>query len=297
MDNQNLVILAIGVVLALIITVTAIDQFLLDEHPPLEVGGLIWRVENAFSHIRDLESVLEITEDGAPSQSMRVLVRYLAGPPSALSVRYLHPDNVEGEIFTIQNDLLSHYFPQENLVVIKRWVGVPLAAIGLAGFDLRQLKNDWNTGRVRAQVLQNIAGFSDDLIPSPIVLSNAFAMSSTRADVFTGSVSGAMSPALSFSSTGAENLQPRAPSFSYVTEISAGNSIPGSYILEVRDAQSNELEQMIWVERDTFLVRKVVVYRDGKRQTTIRVEWIILDQGFVEGDLLNLPQRADVIRG
>jgi len=297
MDNQNIILLAIGLFLTLIITATAIDQFLLAEHPPLEVDGLIWRVENAFSHIRDLETVLEITEDGAPSQSMRMLVRYLAGPPSALSVRYLHPDSVEGEIFTIENDLLSHYFPKENLVVIKRWVGVPLAAIGLAGFDLQQLKSDWNMGNVRVQVLQNIAGFSDDLIPSPIVLSNAFSASASPMVVFTEPAPGTVCPALSFSPIGEETVQSCEPSFAYVTEIRASNSIQGNYILEVRDAQSDALERMIWIERETYLIRKVVAYRDGKRQTTIRVEWIILDQGFMEGDLLNLPQGAEAIRG
>jgi len=297
MDNQNIILLAIGLFLTLIITVSAVDQFLLEEHPPLEVDGLIWRVENAFSHIRDLETVLEITEDGAPSQSMRMLVRYLAGPPSALSVRYLHPGNVEGEIFTIQNDLLSHYFPRENLVVIKRWVGVPLAAIGLAGFDLQQLESDWSMGNVRVQVLQNIAGFSDDLIPSPIVLSNAFTAADSPTSVFTRPDPGAVCPALSFSPIADEIPASCEPGFGYVAEISASNSIQGSYILEVRNAQSDELERMIWVERDTFLIRKVVAYREGKRQTTIRVEWIILDQGFMEGDLLNLPHGAEVIRG
>ncbi|MBU0595436.1 hypothetical protein KJ567_01965, partial [Candidatus Bipolaricaulota bacterium] len=168
---------------------------------------------------------------------------------------------------------------------------------GLVGFDLRQLKDDWNAGQVRVQVLQNIAGFSDDLIPSHIVLSDTFAPPVSATNAFSDSLSSAVCPVLSFSLPGEGDLQPCVPSFSYVSEISASNSIQGSYILEVRDAQSDELERMIWVERDTFLIRKVVAYREGRRQTTIRVEWIILDQGFVEGDLLNLPRGANVIRG
>ena len=163
MNSQNLIIFAIGVFVGLIVTVAAIDQYLLEEHPPTEVSGLIWRNENAFSRIRDFEAVLEITKAGAPNEPVRMLVHYLNAPIPVLSVRYLRPDSIKGEQFVVQNDQLSHYLPQENLVVIKRWVGVPLAAVGLGNFDLSGLKEDWSSGRVTIEVVQNVPGFTQDL--------------------------------------------------------------------------------------------------------------------------------------
>jgi hypothetical protein len=62
MAAQNYILLAVGLFVALIVTVAAVDHFLLDEHPTTEVSGLIWRVENSLSHVRDLEVVLELTE-------------------------------------------------------------------------------------------------------------------------------------------------------------------------------------------------------------------------------------------
>jgi len=297
MDNQNLILLAIGVFLSLIVTISAVDQFLLDEHPPLEVDGLIWRVENAFSRIQDLETVLEVTEEGAPAQSMRLLVRYLAGPPTAMSVRYLAPSSIEGELFTIENDVLSQYFPQANLVVVKRWVGVPVAAVGLAGFDLTGLREDWVTGEVRIQVMQSIAGFTSNLITSPLVFQEAFGWVDTSAEAFGDAIAASLSPRLSFSQTSDAAAVLRISGFASLAAISASSSLQGSYILEVRDASSGELERMIWVERDTYLIRKVVSYQQGVRQKTIRIEWILLDQGLTEDDLLNLPRDAVLIRG
>jgi len=298
MDNQNLILLAIGVFLTLIITATAVDRFLLDEHPPLEVDGLIWRVENAFAHIHDLETVLEVTEVSSPMRSMRLLVRYLSGPPSAMSVRYLSPADIEGELFTVEGDLLSHYFPQENLVVVKRWVGVPLAAIGLAGFDLQQLRSDWASGQVRAQVLQSVAGFTNDLISSPIVTSTAFASCATQTEHLGDTIEDAIRAGQSFGRVSSDEAAGLGVAgFSHVEPIGTTGSIQGSYILEVRDALSGALERMIWVKRDTFLVHKVVAYREGVRQKTIQVEWILLDQGFTEDELLTLPRDAELIRG
>jgi len=72
-----------------------------------------------------------------------MLVRLVNTPPRALSVRYLDPPSLRDELFTVDNDLLTHYLPKEDLVVVKRWVGVPLAAIGLASLDLTQLERDW----------------------------------------------------------------------------------------------------------------------------------------------------------
>jgi hypothetical protein len=297
MNNQNLILLAIGLFVSLIVAVAAVDEFLLSEHPPSEVDGLIWRVENALSRIRDLESVLEVIEEGTSNPSLRLLVRYMTGPPPAMSVRYLSPSSVKGQIFTIQNDLLSHFLPNENLVVVKRWKGIPLAAIGLVGFDLSRLKSDWASGKTDVRVLQNTAGFSDDLFPSPIVLGNSLGEQSISSPYFSlPPATASTCVGFSFCPLIREPEAPSVPGFAHVASPDASNSIQGSYILEVRDAKTEELERMIWIERDTFLIRKVVSFVEGQRATTIRVEWIILDQGFSEDDLL-MPQGFDTIRG
>jgi hypothetical protein len=299
MNNQSLLILAIGAFVALIVTVAAIDQYLLDEHPPTEVSGLIWRIENAFGRIKDLEAVLEITKARAPNEPIRMVVRYLSGPTPALSVRYLRPDNIKDERFVVQNDQLSHYLPQENLVVIKRWVGVPLAAIGLGNLDLSGLRDDWSSGRVRIAVVQDVPGFTQDLFRAPLALETSFSRIDDGATAFRSSFSAQGSPiSFSFSHGTEERDAPYTTSWGRIATFGASGSIGGSYILEVRDARSNKLVRMIWVERDTFLIRKVVVFEDGQRSATLHVERIDLDQGLTEEEIITLPSRGvETIRG
>ena len=298
MNNQSLIIFAIGAFVALIVTVAAVDQYLLDEHPPTEVSGLIWRIENAFSRVRDLEAVLEITREHELDEPIRMVVRYLSGPIPALSVRYLRPDAVKDERFVIQNDQLSHYLPEENLIVIKRWVGVPLAAIGLAQLDLSGLRDDWTAGRVRIEIVQDAPGFTPDLFPSPVTVAASFAQPGT-ADSFFSSTFPADRYPIAFSFCAEFEAEDADPTiWEGLTSLGIPAVIGSSYILEVRDSRSDELVRMIWVDRETFLIRKIVVFEDGNRSTTLLVERIDLDQGLTEEEILTLPTRGvETIRG
>ena len=283
----------------MIVTVAAIDQYLLDEHPPTEVSGLIWRIENAFSRINDLEAVLEITKAGEPNEPVRMVVRYLNGPIPALSIRYLRPNSVKDERFVVQNDQLSHYLPQENLVVIKRWVGVPLAAIGLGHLNLSGLKEDWTAGKVRIEIVQDVPGFTEDLFGAPLALDASFSAIDDGEPVFSSAFSGLGCPiAFSFCPNAEDTSASYAESWEQIASIGPTASIGGSYILEVRNTRSDELVRMIWVDRDTFLIRKVVTFEDGQRATTLLIERIDLDQGLTEEEIITLPTRGvETIRG
>ena len=228
-----------------------------------------------------------------------MVVRYLKGPIPALSVRYIRPDSVKDELFVVQNDQLSHYLPQENLVVIKRWVGVPLAAIGLGNLDLSGLKQDWSSGRVRIAVVQDVPGFTPDLFRAPLVLEASFAQIDGGPALFSSTLSAQGCPlSFSFCPGTEERDEPHATSWGLISTLGANGSIGGSYILEVRDAKSNELVRMIWVEHNTFLIRKIVVFDDGQRSTTLYVERIDLDQGLTEEEIITLPSRGvETIRG
>ena len=300
MNNQSLIILAIGAFVGLIVTVAAIDQYLQDEHPATEVSGLIWRIENAFSRVRDLEAVLQVTNEGDPAEPLRLVVRYLNAPIPAMSIRYLRPDAVKEERFVIQNDQLSHYLPQENLVIIKRWVGVPLATLGLFAFDLSDLKEDWTAGRVTIEVVQDTPGFAEDLFPTPIALAATLAAAGSGESTFSSVFSTDRSP-MSFSfSPDAEIGRPTADALCWepISALDMTSSLGGSYVLEVRDSRSDELLRMIWVDRETFLVHKVVVFEAGQRASTVLVERIEIDQGLTEEEILTLPTRGvETIRG
>lgn len=299
MNNQNLIILAVGVFVALIVTVAAIDQYLLEEHPPTEVGGLIWQIENAFSRIRDLEAVLEITKARAVHEPIRMVVRYLNGPVPTLSVRYLRPDSLKDERFVVQNDQLSHYLPQENLVVIKRWVGVPLATIGLGELDLSGLKESWTSGKVRIEVVQDVPGFTRDPFQTSLHLDASFWRIDDGAVAFSPTFPADGCPiSFSFSPGTSKPDALHQPTWGQITMLDTNDLIGGSYILEVRDTRSNELVRMIWVDRDSFLIRKVVAFDDGQRSSTLYVERVDLDQGLTEEEIITLPSRGvDTIRG
>jgi len=283
MNNQSIALLAIGVFVSLIIAVAAIDQYLFDEHPPSEVDGLIWRVENAFSRITDLEAVVEVMESDASLTPVRMLVRLLNRPLPTLSVRYLDPSSFEGQIFTVENDLLSHYVPEEGLIVVKRWVGLPLAAVGLASLDVTQLRDDWSAGRVRLEVLQNVPGFAGDLLSPPVTLETTLTDSSTPVLL-------SLCPSLC-------PPEPAELSLSLAAGATIENAIRGEFILEVRDAETGELARMVWINRETYFVQKVVFFSDGRRDKTIQLQRITVDQGLTAEDILTLPRGLETLRG
>jgi hypothetical protein len=282
MNSQSLILLGVALFVGLVVTIVAVDYYLLAEHNPLEPGGLLWRVQTAFSRIKDLEAVLAVADGEGNDRLLRLLVRLKAEPDLALSVRYLEPESVRDELFTVSRDLLSHYLPQQNVVVIKRWVGLPLATLGLAGFDLSGLERDWRAGKVRLRVLREASGSSDDLSVSSLGVAESIGTwtqtGSQSADAVTAEAERASS------------------SFAGIPE-EAEQGVQGRLILEATDAASGQLSRVIWVDRETFLVAKVTSFADGRRTSTISVERITLDQGLTEQDILAVPRGVETIRG
>jgi hypothetical protein len=283
MNNQTLILIGVGLFVGLVVTIAAVEHYLLSEHDPLEPSGLIWRVETAFSRIKDLEAVLEVTGGEGSGETVRMLVRFKNGPEIALSVRYLDPASVRDELFTVDRDLLSHYLPQENLLVIKRWVGLPLAALGLASFDLSSLEKDWRAGKVKLRVLREVSGSSGEEFPSSLRPLDSFA-GLLAAEPFS----------LCCGFVGGDEPHPG------LSEIEVGSglgTVQGGFILEATDVQSGRLTRRVWVDRETFLVTKVASFSDGKRTSTIGVERITLDQGLSAEEILAVPRGAETIRG
>ncbi|MGB2982884.1 MAG: hypothetical protein WBC63_03370 [Candidatus Bipolaricaulia bacterium] len=283
MNSQSYILLAIGVFVSLIVTVAAVDHYLFEEHPPTEVAGLIWRVENALSRIKDLEAIVEVTENETENGSLRMRVKLLNQPVQALWVHYLSPASLKDQIFTVENDLLSHALPDQGLIVVRRWVGLPLAAVGLAGLDLSQLKDDWDTGKLRLQVLQNVPTFSTDLFSTSIALHGTLTDSSSPFET-------SFCPGLSESDVGEFG-------FTRTVGTAVENAIRGEYILEARDAATGELTQMVWIDRETYLVGKVVFFSDGRRDKSIQLRQTKIDQGMTLEDVLTLPRGLEVQRG
>ena len=283
MNSQSFILIALGAFAALIVTVAAVDQYLFSEHPPSEVGGLLWRVENAFSRVRDLEAVIEVSESETSQEPVRMRIRLLNSPLPALSVRYLDPADLEGQIFTVENDLLSHALPDEGLIVVKRWVGFPLAAIGLAGLDLSLIESEWSAGRLELQVLQSVPAFSTDPFSSPIAVG--------------GTLTDPSYAALASFCPGLCEEELSAVSFAHAPGSALESAIRGEYILEVRDAPSGELVRMIWIDRETYFVQKVVFFTNGRRDKTIELQQLMIDQGLTAEDVLTLPRGLEMLRG
>jgi len=281
MNNQSLILLALGLFVGLIVTTAAIDQYLFSKHPPSEVSGLLWRAKTAFAHVKDLEAVLEVTESGSETEPIRMLVRLVNSPPQALSVRYLDPPSLRDELFTVDNDLLSHYLPKEDLIVMKRWVGVPLAAIGLASLDPAQLEKDWKAGKVIVRILQSAPSFSTDLSSTPLSVSETLSgqMAANPYPLCLGAV------------------DPMFTSFAEVSGSTGSTPIRTEHILEVRDRKSGALTRMIWLDSDTYFVKKIVFFADEKRTKTINVQRLEIDRGLTADDVLRLPTGALIIRG
>lgn len=282
MNGQSFILLAIGLFVGLIVTVAAVDEYLFNEHPPSEVSGLIWRVENALSRVDDLEAQLKVIENGGDLPFIRMRLRLLTEPPGALSVRYLDPVSLYDQLVTVQNDQLTLYLPRENILVVKRWLGVPLSAVGLSSLNLSQLEQDQADGRIRMQVLQNVHSFSTETLTTPIVLADTIASDSCVTE-------------FSF----CPGLETPKQDLSFIDDPlnRAGDTLSDEYILEVRDAQTDELMRMVWVDRETYFIEKVVFFEEGRRSKTISIERYTINQGLTAEDILFLPRGVPTIRG
>ena len=284
MSGQSLVLLAVGLFASLVVTVAAVDRYLLDEHPPSEIGGLLWRVENALGRAQDMEISLASTEYGDNPETVRMVVRVLVSPVPALSIHYTEPESMRDQVVTIENDLLSHYLPEADLLVIKRWTGVPLAAVGLAGLDVSRLRAEWQQGTVTVQILDSTASFDSG------ALATSFAFAGTL-------TSTSLDQGTSLSATPSPAFDPDLSGFASAPSISLSDPLYGSYIMEVRDAESGRLTQTLWFDRRTFLVQKVVFFEDDRRVRTLEIERLLLNQGLTADEILVLPRAASTIRG
>ncbi len=288
MNSQNLILLGIGLFISLVITVVAVEQYYLGQNNPMEPGGLIWRVKTSFERIKDLETVIEVRESGEDDRTISMRVWYINGPEPTLRVRYLSPNDVKDEVYTVDRDLLSHYLPQENVTVIKRWVGFPLSILGVASFDIKQLEDDWKKGKVTLQVTQNIPHFDMTLFPCGIGLKEGFAAQQPQEDL------SLFCPRITGRIEGSEH--DLEVGFSGITDDPLETTIPGGYILKVYDAKTGLLTRMLWIDRETYLIKQIVILIDGKRTTSIHAPHILIDQGLTPEELLVLPRTAEIIR-
>jgi len=283
MNSQNLILLGIGIFVSLIVAAVAIDQAFLARNDPMEPGGLLARTKVAFDRVQDLEIVLNVVSTGEESHPLQMRVWYINGPDPAARVLYLAPSELKGQVYTVDRDLLSHYIPQQNMTIIKRWVGFPLTDLGLSSFDLRGIERQWKDGKVTLRVSQNIPRFDMKVFPCDLLVTETIA----------GCVQ--WRPfSIAFGETKTCGL---APSISGVTTDTGLSPIPGGFILRVYDKITGQITKMISIDRETFLVRQVVLFKDEKRTTTIYASQVILNQNLNRDELLVLPRGTEVIRG
>lgn len=309
MNNQSLLLLALGAFVAIIVAVVALHQFSLDEHPITEVGGLIWRVDDAYDRIQDLVATLQVTDEAQPGEYVKVKIKYVKGPPPVLSMRYVPPEDVSdglfissvgNETFIIKNDQLSHYIPSEDVMVSKRWPGVPLVDIGRGFFDISQVQVDWERGLTEIKILQD-SGFSEIPASTSLSIVKSFSHIPLPFAPFPAlDLSIAQSYALCFSLCPDIQVGEHQSSMGFAQSMLAGggSSIQSSHVLEIRDAQSKALLRMIWIDRETYLIQKIVTFMSGQRRATFVVQLITIDQGLTESDVITPPQDGvENIRG
>ena len=283
MNSQNLILLGIGIFVGLIVTAVALDQAFLAKNDPMDPGGLIARTEAAFDRVKDLEIVLDVVSTGEEKDPLRMRVWYINGPDPAARILYLAPAELKGQVYTVDRDLLSHYLPQQNMTVIKRWAGFALSDLGLASFDLSGIEEEWRQGKVTLRVSQNIPRFDMHLFACDLLLTETLA-GCTQWDPFSISSGEKDTPRLSLSVSG-------------VTSNTGLNPIPGGFVLRVYAKGTGQILKMISIDRETFLVRQIVLFTDEERTTTIYASQVILNQDLNRDEILVLPRGTEVIRG
>ncbi len=287
MNGQSFVLLAVGLFTSLVVAVATLNHYMLVENPPSLASGLLWRAENALSTVNDFETSLSSTDfsaSGEPVSTIRMDARVIVRPVPALSLQYVAPDSVAGQIVTVENDLLSHYLPQENVVVVRRWSGLPLAAVGLASLDVARLRAQVQQGAVAARVVDSAwlftaAGASPGLDVAETV-AGTYQTASVGLDV--------PSPAV---------IGPSLSGLRDAPTVDLSDPLYGSYIVEVRDVETGDLSEALWIDRRTYFIQQITYYSGGRRVREIQVEGLVTNQGLTLDDLLIVPRGVPTIRG
>ncbi|MBN1859303.1 hypothetical protein JW848_08880 [Candidatus Bipolaricaulota bacterium] len=279
MNSQNVILIALGIFLSVLVGLTAYSDYIEREHDPMDPGGLVWRTTAALAGIQDLDTRFEITDNASETTPIQLIVRYVAGVDPALYVQYVAPEVFDGEIFTVDGDLLSHYIPREDTLVIQRWTDLPVANAALVALDLRGLMTSQQQGNVDLRVLRDTSSGIDNTFDLDVPVS--------------GTISGtAALPA--FTAFGLPAIPARG--IAMMNNALSGIAIPGGYILEVTDRASGELSQMIWIDDQTFLITKILQFDQGMLTTTIRLQRPIINSGLTREEILNIPRAGTTLR-
>jgi outer membrane lipoprotein-sorting protein len=284
MNGQTLLLLAVGLFMSLVVTVATVIHYQFEQHPASVASGLLWRVENALTGVQDLQAEVTATQFDGSAQPVQMEVRAILAPVPALAVEYMAPEDLSGQIVTVNNDLLSHYMPKEALLIVRRWSGLPLAAVGLAGLDVSSLRTQLEQGVVTARVFDSSASLA------PVGLSGELQVEATLA-----------SPTQSESATTSEGtVTASRPNLSGVATspvADSSNPLYECYVVEVRDAKSGGLTETLWINHRTYFVQKVVYYEKDQRVRQIEVSWLQVNQGLTTDSVLTLPAVTSTIRG
>ena len=278
MNSQNAILFALGIFLSVLVGLTTYSDYIEREHDPMDPGGLVWRTTAALAGIQDLDTRFEITDNRAETAPIQLIIRYVAGLNPALYVQYVAPEAFDGEIFTVDGDLLSHYIPREDTLVIQRWADLQVADVALVALDLRGLITLQERGDVDLRVLRDTSSGIDDTFDFSIPVS--------------GTISGTNVVPVS-TSFGLPAVPARG--IAKVNDALLGIAVPGGYILEVTDRASGELSQMIWIDEQTFLVTKILQFDQGMLTTTIRLQRPTINSGLSREEILNVPRAGTIL--
>jgi len=278
MNSQNVILIALGIFVSVLVGLTAYTDYIEREHDPMDPGGLVWRTTAALAGIQDLDTRFEITDDTTDTAPIQLIVRYVAGVDPALYVQYVAPEAFDGEIFTVDGDLLSHYIPREDTLVVQRWSNLPVADTALVALDLRGLITMQEQGHVDLRVLRDTSSG----------ISKAFDLEIPVSETISGT--GAIPPFTSFGlpATPAQGI-------ALMDDALSGIAIPGGYILEVTDRATGELSQMIWIDEQTFLITKILQFEEGVLTTTIRLQRPTINSGLTREEVLSIPRAGTTL--
>ncbi len=279
MNSQNVILIALGIFVSVLVGLTAYTDYIEQEHDPMDPGGLVWRTTAALAGIQDFDTRFEITDNTSDTAPIQLIVRYVAGLNPALYVQYAAPAPFSGEIFTVDGELLSHYIPREDTLVVQRWSDLPIAEAALIALDLRGLITLQEQGDVDLRVLRDTSSGINETFDLDIPVCATISGTS------------ALPPLTMFG-------LPAAPAcgIALMNDALSEIAIPGGYILEVTDGETGELSQMVWIDEQTFLITKILQFDQGMLTTTVRLQRPVVNSGLTREEILIIPRAGTTLR-
>jgi len=266
------------------------------------------RLNAVYAELEDLQAIVtvfKLTPKGEERAEAQVRIRTLVRQ-KVLRLEFLEPPELRGQVYTLQGQKLSQYFPVNNLIVVQEITERHALYSLLEFFNLdleriiTRLQEEGYSLTVSQEIIPSGKMLELELELEPeleleLNLGTSLSVARLTAGEPTGEIL-ALDLSLTRTYYAPETVDLRL-------DLMVGDWEMGDYLLEARSQREGLLgKELIWFDPLNLVPRRVEIYLirrlDGRVREEVTIYYITgvrLNEGLTEEELLALPKDAKII--